>query len=249
MQPIPKKPDECDACAKPPTEFFNNMWLCADCRRREGDAMAYGYVGGAMEINIPSRVLNMINGTQPVNPEVLSVLEKARKIDHALTTRADLYNAETIAIKDVELNLPPDTPNKNFVLAKLINERIEKYQGLIFGKNEELIALHNQQRAAQTFLNTLANTLRLEEREQLKLRDLNYKPKEVKPVKDVKLPKGTNKPDKEQIRIAATNLSIELHKPIPEFMLQMICISKNLTVAQGADFLRKQIKEAESENQ
>ena len=106
--------------------------------------------------------------------------------------------------------------------------------------NEKLVDLNNQQKAIQVYLNNLANKLRAEEREKLKLADINYKPNVVKPV--VKTVKTKSKLDKVELRKYAAELGVD------EFTLQMLVVAKGLTIEKAAALLRSTMKQAISES-
>ena len=118
------------------------------------------------------------------------------------------------------------------------------FQKVIFDANQAVIDATNNQKAIQVYLNNLANTLRAEEREKLKIQDINYQPTKVKPIKTVK-PVTTRKPvklDKAELNKYAMELGVSL------FTLQMVCVSQGITPEQAANKLRKSINEAKSEN-
>ncbi len=95
-------------------------------------------------------------------------------------------------------------------------------------------------------MNTLANTLKAEERAKLKLNDVSYQPKPVKPLKH-----GVNKkpPNAKLDKVELKKYALELSQfGISESVLQMVCVSKNYTPEQAAGHLRRALMEAKSES-
>jgi hypothetical protein len=172
-------------------------------------------------------------------------LQSAREVDARILVRPDIFNAATVAIVELKQIIDSDgsIENKNFKLAEVLLERFEHFKTVIFEANETVVQATNNQKAIQIYLNQLANQLRAEEREKLKIQDINYKPKEVKPVKPRAIKTAKPKLDKAALRKYAAELGIS------EFMLQTIVVSRGVSVEQAADILRKSIKESISESQ
>jgi hypothetical protein len=204
------------------------MEMCPDCYSKEKQLQAAN--------NTPAAVDSRLNAA--------NVITQSRNIDAAIQVRTDLFNAATTAIVDLKtaIDTNPEITNKTYALAEELTNRFQHYKAVIFEHQEIVVNAANQQKAIQTYLNTLANQLRADEREKLKLADLNYKPKEVKPVtpKGIKTTSRSGKLDKVELRKYAAELGI------PEFTLQMIVVSKGITVEAAANMLRKSIAEAKS---
>ena len=171
--------------------------------------------------------------------ERTTIIAQSRAIDSSIQVRTDLFNAATISIIELKSAIDSDETiaNKNYTLAEELSKRFHHFKKIIFEKNEEIISASNNQKAIQVYLNQLANSLRVEEREKLKITDINYKPGVIKPiVKKV----SVKKLDKVELRKFAAELGI------PEFTLQMLVVSKGWTVEQAANHLRKSINESKS---
>jgi hypothetical protein len=160
-------------------------------------------------------------------------LSSSRAIDQSITVRTDLFNAETVAIVDLKkiIDENVEITNKPFALASELKKRFEHFQSVIFAKQEEIVETANKQKAIQVYLNELANKLRSEEREKLKIADINYKPVS----KEVKVPKITVKKvklDKELLTSTAKELGI------PVFTLQSFVTAKNCTIEVAANMIK-----------
>lgn len=182
--------------------------------------------------------------TAPIS--VNEVLRKAQAVDTSIATRADLFNAETVAIADILKAIDDDASitNKPYAKATVIQERINRQKQVIFELNQQIVDEHSRQRAQQQALNNLANQLRSDEREKLKLQDINYKPRDVRiPVTPKSLKLTKKRIDKKELRAAAAALGIA------EFTFQLIITQKNFTVAQATEFFQKQIAEMKAKTQ
>jgi hypothetical protein len=172
-----------------------------------------------------------------------AAMDASRQTDSKVEVREDLFNAATVAIVDLKkiIDENPVITNKPYALAEELRNRFETFKKAIFVANEKIIEATNHQKAIQVYLNNLANQLRQEEREKLKLADINYKPGLVKPIKTASAPK-IRKPkfDKAELAKYAKELGVS------EFTLQMVCVAKGIPVETAANQLRKSISEAKS---
>ena len=181
--------------------------------------------------------------TEPAPISVNEVIRQSRQIDTSVQTRADLFNAETLSIAQLFKAIDDDATivNKPFAKATELQNRINLQKQVIFELNQRIVDEHSKQRAQQTSLNQLANQLRQEEREKLKIQDINYKPRDVRmPVTPKAIKLAKKRIDKAELRKAAAELGI------PEFTLQMIIVQKNLTVQQAFEMFKKNIEEAKA---
>lgn len=184
--------------------------------------------------------------SEPSPISVNEVLKQSREVDNSVQVRTDLFNAKTLAIVDLKKAIDEDDAieNKQFTLAQELMNRFNRQKSVIFELNEKLVAATNEQRAIQVYLNQLANKLRQEEREKLKLQDINYKPKPVPTQKvtrkRIKLSK--KKIDKKELVAAANELGVSQH------ILHMLIIQKNLTVQEAAKVLKKNIEAAKAKS-
>lgn len=217
-------PDECDCCTNGgPFVKFMSMKMCMDCYNKQKAHMAPEAQNQRLET---AREIANIN------------LTVARETDAALTVRTDLFNASTTAILELKKLIDEDETitNKPYALAEELKNRFNHFKQVIFKAQEEIIDATSNQRAIQSYLNQIANQLRAEEREKLKIADLNYKPNPVKPVSSGPSEKTVRprKPkfDKDELRKYARETGIS------EATIQMVCVAKGLTVEAAV----KQIK-------
>lgn len=171
-------------------------------------------------------------------------LATAKTIDATIQVRTDLFNAATVAIVDLKKTIDddPTITNKPYALAEALTGRFNHYKQVVFDLNQQVIEAGNHQKAIQVYLNQLANQLRSEEREKLKIQDINYKPNAVKPVKPKAVKAATNsKATKEEIRKYCQELGVA------EFTFRSFMVSTGRTAEQTANALRKSINEAKSE--
>jgi len=154
------------------------------------------------------------------------VLRKSRDIDTHIQVSTDIFNAATIAIVEIEKAIDADEliTNKPWAKAQSLLDRFQHYKKVQQEHNQGIIDAVNYQKALQTRLNTLANDLRDEEREKLRLADLNYKPRNIKmPVTAKTIRLSKQKIDNVALRRYAAELNM------PEFSMRALAIQKNLT--------------------
>lgn len=234
-----KKIGDCEICPKTDIEItvhYGNMWFCDECWTKE-EALA-------AKNRSPEEQQKRVDAYK--DSVESRVIETSRAIDSTIQVRTDLFNAATIAIVDIKkaIDENPEIPNKPFALAEELTSRFKHFSEVIFKAQESIIEAGNNQKAIQVYLNQLANSLRAEEREKLKISDINYKPQAVKsPVKKVSTSgtKKSGKLDKAELRKYAAELGIA------EFTIQMLCVAQGITPEQAANKLRKSINEAKSE--
>jgi hypothetical protein len=200
-----------------------NMWFCDSC----------------YEIEIQAQVDSVKTRLTEINP-VQSAISQAAKIDSSIQVRTDLFNAATTAIVELKKTIDEDASivNKPYALAEALMARFSHFKQVVFELNQQIVDAGNQQKAIQVYLNGLANSLRAEEREKLKIADINYKPG---PAKIVKPP--ANKPkklDKAELRKYATEIGVS------EFTLQMLVVQKGISVADAAKLLQQSVNRAKA---
>ncbi len=210
---------------------YGNMWFCDECWAKEQAATAENYT--------PAKVQERVDA-------VNDAVKESQKIDSTIQVRTDLFNAATTSILELKQSIDSDSAitNKPYRLAEVLKERFEHYKQVVFELNLKVAEAGNQQKAIQIYLNTLANQLRAEEREKLRIQDISYQPTKVKPtVRKVSTSQTSKKTkfDKAEVRKYASELGL------PEFTLTMLCVQKGLTPEAVANVLRRTIKEGKSE--
>lgn len=216
----------CECCPNVgPCEVYLTMLMCSSCLTKQKELQA------ASESQAEARVLDYRNDST-------TRLAEAKAIDLSIQVKSDVFNAETVSIIElkeiIDSNIEIPEEQKNFELAKVLTDRINGFKKAIFELNSEVIDKVTSQRAIQTYLNDLSNKLRSEEREKLKLADINYKP----------LPQKVSKPRESKVRkFDKTEIrKYALIAGVPESVIQMVCIAKNMTPEMAANTLKGNMK-------
>lgn len=227
---VTRKTGDCEGCEKTGTivRLFHgkNQWFCDSCAETE-----------------IQRQVDMVRQNQLSLTPVESAIHQAAKIDSTVQVRTDLFNAATVAITELKASIDADASieNKPYALAEQLMARFSHFKQVVFELNQKIVEAGNQQKAIQIYLNQLANTLRAEEREKLRINDINYKPGPVKVAAPKPIKTTAKKLDKVELRKYAAELGVS------EFTLQMIVVQKGLSVAEAAKVIRHSINAAKSE--
>lgn len=214
------KPNECECCPTKTTNlvFKYGMWMCNSCIEKEEKLQKDNNTSDAVNRRIA---------------EATTAIQKHQAQLESIELREDLFNADTVAIIDLkkEIDANPEIPEDKKVLrlAEALHARYLKFAQVIFERREANLRDGNSQRAIQTYMNTLSNQLRVEERERLRLSDINYKPDVVKDIK----PRTTRKPrtskfDKTELKNLAAQYNIPLEA------IQITAMQKNLALKEAA---------------
>lgn len=216
-------PTECEVCPNTGNlSLFMGMWLCSSCKAKE------------IELQIESAK----QSDARVAASKIAISE-ARAIDESITLKEDIFNANTVSIIDLKkaIDANPEIENKALALATELHTRFTHYQKVIFDARTALSEAGNASRAIQQYMNTLANQLRVEEREKLKLTDINYKPETPKTIKPSSgKTRGPKKgPSKEDYRNAAAKWNV------PMEMIAAVAVAKNMTAEQAAEHVHNKL--------
>ena len=230
---------ECEVCSAK-GDWFKHcaMYMCPTCRDKEmalsakNKATESDRVSAAIEDTVARSNQSIIDARES---KVVEDIAKEIPIDGSIQVRSDIFNAKTISIIDMKKGIDEDSSieKKHFALALELRSRFLHLRKVLFDIDESRVSITNEQRSIQTYLNELSNKLRTEEREKIKLKDINYKPvvsKIAKPriAKKPKLPKF----DKAELKRLASETGI------PEFTLQTICVAKGIQPTEAADMLK-----------
>lgn len=179
--------------------------LCAKCKHKvidHTDRATCDNCGSSGEMNLVSSGQLLCpecdykdvrpRSADELNNRSTEVRRRFTEIDAQVKISTDIFNAKTIAIHELKKAIDEDSTvpvdKKYFELAKHIETRFNNLTEIIFGHRQEVLIAENEQRAIQTYYNELGKRLRQEEREQIRLKDVTYKPLEVKPTKTPKAP-------------------------------------------------------------
>lgn len=233
MESINKHIGKCEVCEADGvvvTRHYNDMFFCHGCWGKE---------------ELSQQDDKIVEKRQQESVDTLNnAIRQSRQIDESVQIHTDLFNAETVAIVELKVAIDNDAniANKPYALAEEVIRRFKHDKELIFNANKAIVEAGNRQKAAQVYLNQLANQLRSEEREKLRLADISYKPTAPKSDKVKPIKTRAPKLDKTELRKYAAELGIS------EFTLQMVVVQKGITVEAAANQLRRSIKEAQSES-
>ena len=213
----------------------SGMYMCPSCRDKEMALSAKNAAGAT------KRVSDMkLEHASKTNQETVSERKEIYKIaeeipvEGEIQVRTDIFNAKTISIIELKKNIDDDDSivKKHFALASQLKNKFLHLRKILFDIDEARVSITSEQRSIQTYLNELANRLRTDERDLLKLADMSYKPVAPKLVKN-QTPK-IKKPKFDKVELK--RLSAEIG--VPEFTLQTICVAKNIQPAEAAKLLK-----------
>lgn len=231
------EPKECECCTNPPPlRLYMAMWMCAECVTKN---KALQEASDAEAGNRVAAERARANDVVQIN----AVLKQASAVVNSIEVKTDIFNAQTVAIVDMHKAIEADESitNKPGALADELYKLYTTYKEKIFANQQENVELANKQNAIQKYLNELKNKLTEAERERYKLLDVNYKPNQVKLAnKPINSPAKPKKYDKAEIIKAAQRAGV------PASVIQMLCVSKNMTPMQASDsFLNAGSKQIE----
>ena len=232
MNPMPA---ECERCtttlaslrAETPSRtlhYFMAMWFCPSCYLEEKTLQEQSAAEAEARVIASREASRTGNGVRQAEPIV--------------ELQEEIFNASTLAIMELKKIIDADSEipqeKKAFELGLQLQARFKEFQQVMFDARETLTQAGNASRAIQQYMNTLANQLRVEEREKLKLVDVQYNPSRPKTVKPkspsgrAKLPK---KFDKEACREAAAKYGV------PMEMVQTLVTVKQISYDEAAQLV------------
>lgn len=206
---------ECEACGSTTElEKYSGMMLCISCIDKE---------------KIAEREIE-----DTANDRLKIILDEQERVDQSIELRTDLFNANTISIIEIQTAVDADDSikEKKFEVARRVKDRVIHFRKVSIEAHDTQVNADNAVRHGQVYLNDLANQLREDQRAELQLQDINYKPT-IKLPTIKKAPKIIKKFDKKELREVAAEFDIS------EYSLQMICVSKNMTPRQAVDEVKK----------
>ena len=224
----------CEVCNNvgPVDLMYGSILMCQSCYQKELDL--------ANQNNKPEVVAARLNEARLES--LNRSLTEARAVDESIKVSSDLFNADTLAIIERKklIDANDEITNKPYYLANELIEQFRHNKQVIFDKNDELVKLNNQQKAIQVYLNNLANSLRIEEREKLKISDINYKPDAPK-ITRVKAPTTARaKFNMGELKKAASELGVSV------MFVQQFVVQRNCSVEEASKIIRQSIEAAKS---
>jgi hypothetical protein len=176
-----------------------------------------------------------------------ATIREAKVIDESIKLDTDRFNAATISIAEIKAAIDSDesisSDKKDYKLAEVMIERFNHYKAVYFEAQQKAVEAGTHQKAIQVYLNNLANKLRSEEREKLKLQDINYKPNPVAPgksaVKTIKDP-TKKKYTQKQIMDAAKKANAPLS------VIQALVIAQNMSPEAAVNIYKSKMAELQN---
>jgi hypothetical protein len=193
------------------------MLMCASCIDKE----------------IQGQELLRANADKRVIESNLSMQARLEEVKHSIIERSDIFNAKLPSLIEICKSVDADETieNKTFRKAELISDLFHHLTGVITEANKVKDNAIGLQRATQAELNILASQLKIEEREKLKLQDINYKPAAPKLVRATRTPKF----DKTELYKYASEMGI------PPSTLQTMASKRKCSVAEAAKILKEML--------
>ena len=117
---------------------------------------------------------------------VADTISKSIKIDTSITSSKEFYNAETIAIAELDNKISHDETipeqERKFKLFELVQNRINHLKHALFEVKQTEIEIISREAAIKEYLQgNIVNKFRADERETLKAKYIDYKPIEKVP--------------------------------------------------------------------
>ena len=222
------KVDECEIIEVP--NLKEGILACKDCKTRDA------------EIN--AEVAALGNTREERIMTVKEMIEKNSQIEQSIQILPDVFNAKTIAIMELKKVIDADNSieNKNFRLAEILDERYVHLKSTIFDTRKTLQELENELRAVQQTYNELGKTLRADEREKLRIKDVTYQPQEPKTIKKPRAPKvgGVNSSESREY-IAKIELQYPQIKGQAAGLLRMTAMSKSVDMQKAYELLKESL--------
>lgn len=218
-------PGECESCSNIGIrEPLNNMLLCRDCIEKEKLTLA---------LEVPERLADEVFDSKSVARTAESMV---RELDTTIPTRKDLYNAKVPTMQELKavINADITITNKNYEIARVMVQQFKHFQNIIFTHQEIVVNAANSLKIIQQEMNDIASKLRSEERANLRIQDINYRPTAPKyQPTDSKRKILKPKINKDEVRQIAAVINM------PEFMIQSWCLANNVTPIVAAEQLTK----------
>lgn len=226
---------QCEACPKiGPCELFGDMLLCAATCYPQEIAAQEALKATAEQRVIASRDATL-NAQKAEKPMTLDALQRhTQKIDQGIEMSSDIWNAKTAALKVLIDAVDADTTveNKPYARAHVTMERIETFQKAIFDAEQALVDARVGLRQAKTYLNTIIQDLREDEREKFRVKSIDYP---VKPVKAQKTKsKGQSKPKQTNKSLVEDAMKWGAYLKVSGNAIHAMMISSNLTAKDAA---------------
>lgn len=236
---------ECESCTtkgqnEPGFLKGKAAMLCPECNRKEMAIIA----AEVADYQTPEKQQARLDAYNATAKPYEQLIRDARKIDESIHVSTDIFNAKTVSFQEFREAILKDdsipSDKKHFEMARIAKERIKHFSAVIFELDRAKIEAYSEQKSWHIQLNELANKLRLEDREQLKISDITYDVKMPKTVTPRAIKMSQKAPSKIELRKVANELGM------PEHTIQLVMTSKNWNLEQVATHFRRSINEGKS---
>tara|TARA_R110000868_G_scaffold240657_1_gene495164 strand:+ start:14 stop:859 length:846 start_codon:yes stop_codon:yes gene_type:complete len=269
----PNIPEKCIECAYPEDKHGDNA--ACDCCEKTGNLQIW-MLGNQQALltrecmerekailekeiadnhQTPEKQQARLDAYNAIANPYQQLIQNASKIDEQLHLSSDIFTARTVSIEECRKAIfnNPDIPSdkKFFEFVLFCKQRMAHFQSIIFDLDKKKIEAYSEQKAWHIAMNDYANKLRADEREKLRIADVTYDVKTPKSITPRAIKANTKKVTKQELRVAVNQLNSELmgtgKDGIQEFVVQMMMVSKNWTLEQAINHLRRSLKEGMSE--
>lgn len=214
---------KCQICGFPRIEKFMGILFCDPCKQKEIEAQS--------ELRATEQL--RLADLAEKNRQELEQRKTLTQPDSTIQVSSDIFNAKIATIEEWRKAIDEDNSveNKHFELSKRMETRFLHLKQVITDAQLALKDAQNEQRAIQSYYNELAKKLKAEEREKIKIQDVQYHPPE-KPTKKVSAPK-VKVFDRASVKQAASESGI------PEMLIQLTCTARNVTAVEAVRIIRE----------
>ena len=214
---------DCEVCDKTGVEIWNtrgNINMCVDCNAENNLVIEQAIAGN-------------------------QVIQQMKQVDEKIETKADLFNASTVAIVQIKGAIWADSSipdnKKQYAYTKVCADHFEKTQKAVFEMRQELLKTENEMRAWQVAAQTAAGQLTIAERENFKKLNVSYSPT---PVKNIKPSNKGSKPtrsyagQKGELNEAAAKYNVAAA------LIRMTVLQRNVSADEAGRIVAEQLSKA-----
>lgn len=218
IQSMLSSDDKCGICKRPALDHSNNA-IC-ECCSNMGEMNLFTIPNSSVKMlmcpnciekEIKGQAEIKLNAEKRINEHNLSMTARLEQVKHEILDRTDIFNAKIPSLIEIQSAIDSDdtipSERKTFAKAEAILGLFNHLKSVIIEANKVKETATNVQRSAQSELNQLASQLRQEERDKLKLQDINYKPSPPKLASKIRAPRAS-KVDMVEVNKYAAELQV-----------------------------------------
>jgi hypothetical protein len=210
----------CESCGNSGTcDFYcgdTRILLCQDCLEKERTSAIER--GGIKIATLDS---------------AKTLIEESKRLDYSIHDWTQVFNARPVSIAELRFKIEHDesVENKHFTLAKVLDDRFKHLSSVLGLVNQKQKELSKQHQEIQLYYNELSKKLKEDEKKEISLKDVNYKPIEI--TKKQKAP-SIKKYDAQRIKLASAESGISAA------LIQMTCVARNVEPLEAVRILKSQ---------